>query len=53
MNHPTPATHLLALNHACAEHEKTSEQIPLPGLMQPREDHAVFITTDCIEGTKL
>lgn len=42
-------THLLALNHACAEKEKAGEKITPPGLPLPPEEHAAFITTDCIE----
>jgi len=37
------------LNHACAEKEKAGEKITPPGLPLPPEDHAAFITTDCIE----
>jgi len=46
-------THLLALNHACAEKEKSGEKITPPGLPLPPEEHAEFITTDCIEAPKL
>lgn len=42
-------THLLALNHACAEKEKAGEKITPPGLPLPPKEHAAFITTDCIE----
>ena len=42
-------THLLALNHACAEKEKAGEKITPPGLPLPPDEHAAFITTDCIE----
>ena len=39
-------THLLALNHACADKERAGEKITPPGLpMQPAE-HAAFITGD-------
>ena len=41
-------THLLALNHACAEKERTGEKITPPGLPLPPEEHADFITLDCI-----
>jgi hypothetical protein len=46
-------THLLALNHACAEKEKAGEKITPPGLPLPPKEHAAFITTDCIEAPKL
>jgi hypothetical protein len=42
-------THLLALNHACAEKEQAGQKITPPGLPLPPEEHAAFITTDCIE----
>lgn len=41
-------THLLALNHACAEKEKAGEKITPPGLPLPPDEHADYITTDCI-----
>ncbi|MBE2281893.1 MAG: class I SAM-dependent DNA methyltransferase [Prosthecobacter sp.] len=41
-------THLLALNHACAEKEKAGQKITPPGLPLPPEEHAAFITADCI-----
>ncbi len=46
-------THLLALNHACAEKEQAGEKITPPGLPLPVEEHAAFITTDCIEAPKI
>lgn len=46
-------THLLALNHACAAKEKAGEKITPPGLPLPPEEHAAFITTDCIEAPVL
>jgi len=46
-------THLLALNHACAEKEKAGQTITPPGLPLPPEEHAAFITTDCIEAPQL
>ena len=46
-------THLLALNHACAEKEKAGEKITAPGLPLPPEEHTAFITTDCIEAPKI
>jgi hypothetical protein len=46
-------THLLAINHACAANEKAGEPITSPGLPLPPEDHAAFITTDCIEAPVL
>ncbi|MCB1210282.1 MAG: class I SAM-dependent DNA methyltransferase [Verrucomicrobiales bacterium] len=46
-------THLLTLNHACAAKEKAGEKITPPGLPLPPEEHAAFITTDCIEAPNL
>lgn len=46
-------THLLALNHACAEKEKAGHKITPPGLPLPPEEHAAFITEDCIEAPDL
>lgn len=46
-------THLLALNHACAAKEKAGEKITPPGLPLPPEEHAEFITEDCIEAPQL
>ncbi len=46
-------THLLALNHACAEKEKSGQKITPPGLPLPPEEHAAFITTDCIAAPQL
>ena len=42
---------LLDLNHACAAKEKAGEKITPPGLPLPPEEHAAFITKDCIEVT--
>jgi hypothetical protein len=39
---------LLDLNHACAAKEKAGEKITPPGLPLPPEEHAKFITEDCI-----
>lgn len=44
---------LLALNHACAEKEKSGQKITPPGLPLPPEEHAAFITTHCIEAPTL
>ena len=41
----------LDLNHACAAKEKAGEKITPPGLPLPPEEHAAFITKDCIEVT--
>lgn len=43
-------THLLILNQACAEREKSGQEIPPPGLPLSPEDPA-FITADCIEAS--
>ena len=43
-----PLAFLLALNHACAEKEKAGEKITPPGLPLPPEEHAAFLTEDCI-----
>lgn len=43
-----PLAFLLALNHACAEKEKAGEKITPPGLPLPPEEHAAFVTEDCI-----
>lgn len=43
----------VVLNHACAEKEKAGEKITAPGLPLPPEEHAEFITEDCIEAPKL
>jgi hypothetical protein len=42
-------THLLALNHACAEKEKAGEKITPPGLPLPLYEQGEFITSDCIK----
>jgi len=39
---------LLALNQACAAREAAGEPITPPGLPLPAEEHAAFITDDCI-----
>lgn len=43
-----PLAFLLQLNHACAKKEKTGEKITPPGLPLPKEDHAAFVTEDCV-----
>jgi hypothetical protein len=40
---------LLELNLACAAKEKTGEKITPPGLPLPPDQHAEFVTPDCIE----
>jgi hypothetical protein len=44
-----PLAFLLELNLACAAKEKAGEKIRPPGLPLPREEHAIFITDDCIQ----
>jgi hypothetical protein len=44
---------LLELNLACAAKEKAGKKITPPGLPLPPEEHAAFITDDCIEPPKL
>ena len=39
---------LLNLNQSCAAREAAGEAITPPGLPLPVEEHAAFITTDCI-----
>ena len=39
---------LLTLNQACAAREACGERITPPGLPLPAEEHAAFITEDCI-----
>ncbi len=39
---------LLALNQTCATKEATGEKITAPGLPLPPEEHANFVTDDCI-----
>jgi hypothetical protein len=39
---------LLALNQTCAAQEAAGETITPPGLPLPEEEHAAFITDDCI-----
>jgi SAM-dependent methyltransferase len=48
-----PLVFLLELNLACAAKEKASEKITAPGLPLPAEDHATFITDDCIRVVEL
>jgi hypothetical protein len=43
-----PLAFLLELNLACAASEKAGEKITPPGLPLPSEQHAEFITEDCI-----
>ncbi|MEO8614402.1 MAG: DNA methyltransferase [Luteolibacter sp.] len=40
---------LLQLNQTCAAKEAAGESITPPGLPLPKEEHAAFITEDCIE----
>ena len=44
-----PLAFLLELNLACAGKEKVGEKITPPGLPLPPEQHAEFITDDCIQ----
>lgn len=44
-----PLAFLLELNLACAAKEKAGEKITPPGLPLPAEEHANFITDDCIQ----
>ena len=44
-----PLAFLLELNLACAAKEKAGEKITPPGLPLPRNQHAEFVTPDCIE----
>jgi hypothetical protein len=46
-------THLIALNHACAEKEKSGQKITPPGLPLLSAQHAAFITEDCIAAPQL
>jgi hypothetical protein len=39
---------LLALNQSCAAKEADGEPVTPPGLALPPEQHATFITEDCI-----
>jgi hypothetical protein len=48
-----PLAFLLELNLACAAKEKAGEKITPPGLPQPAEQHAEFITDDCIRAPRL
>lgn len=48
-NDADPLAFLLELNLACAAKEKTDEKITPPGVPLPREEHAAFITDDCIQ----
>jgi hypothetical protein len=40
---------LLALNQSCAAQEAAGEKITPPGLPLPVEEHAEFVTSDCIQ----
>jgi SAM-dependent methyltransferase len=44
-----PLAFLLQLNLDCADKEKAGEKITPPGLPLPLEEHAQFITEDCIK----
>jgi len=44
---------LLDLNHACAAKEQAGETITPPGLPLPENEHAQFITADCIKADPL
>lgn len=44
-----PLAFLLELNLACAAKEKAGEKITPPGLPLPAEQHAEFISADCIQ----
>ena len=44
-----PLAFLLELNLSCAAKEKAGEKITAPGLPLPRNQHAEFVTLDCIE----
>ena len=48
-----PLALLLEFNLACAAKEKPAEKITPPGLPLPPEDHAAFITDDCIRPPSL
>jgi hypothetical protein len=48
-----PLSFLLELNLACAAKEKAGETITPPGLPLPLDEHAVFITGDCIQPTTI
>jgi len=39
---------LLALNQTCAAKEAVGQPITPPGLPLPPEEHAAFVTEDCI-----
>jgi len=43
-----PLAFLLALNQACAAREAAGEPVTPPGLPLPADEHAAFITEDCI-----
>ena len=43
-----PLAFLLALNFELAAKEKAGEQVTPPGLPLPEEEHAAFVTDDCI-----
>jgi SAM-dependent methyltransferase len=44
-----PLAFLLELNLACAAKEKAGEKITPPGLPLPTQQHAEFVTDDCIQ----
>jgi SAM-dependent methyltransferase len=44
-----PLVFLLELNLACAAKEKAGKKITPPGLPLPPEEHAEFITEDCVQ----
>jgi hypothetical protein len=44
-----PLAFLLELNLACAAKEKAGEKITPPGLPLSNEEHAKFVTDDCIQ----
>ena len=48
-----PLAFLLKLNLACAAKEKARKKITPPGLPLPTEEHAHFITDDCIQPPKI
>jgi len=45
--------YLLKLNLACAAKEKAGGKITSPGLPLPPEEHAAFVTDDCIQPPSL
>ena len=48
-----PLAFLLELNLACAGREKAGEKITPPGLPLPSDQHAEFITEDCLQAPHL